>query len=88
MNQEFGRSAPPTTSARGDVQPMRSTPFEQRLDAAARLALVERGVVRPEFISELLTVRLPEHPGYYGEMVWILMMLSQWLDAKAPASRF
>ena len=23
--------------------------------------------------------RLPAHPGYYGEMVWILMMLEQWL---------
>ena len=27
---------------------------------------------------------LPEHPGYFGEMVWILMMLEQWLAAKAP----
>ena len=24
--------------------------------------------------------RLAEHPGYYGEMVWILMMLEQWLQ--------
>ena len=24
---------------------------------------------------------LPAHPGYYGEMVWILMMLEQWLQA-------
>ncbi len=28
--------------------------------------------------------RLREHPGYYGEMVWILMMLEQWWQAKAP----
>lgn len=44
--------------------------------------LGERGIVRPEFIEELLTLRLPEHPGYYGEQVWILMMLEQWLRAK------
>jgi asparagine synthase (glutamine-hydrolysing) len=30
---------------------------------------------------------LPEHPGYFGEMVWILMMLEQWLAAKAPSFR-
>lgn len=46
--------------------------------------LAERGVVRPDFIRTLLAERLPEHPGYYGEMVWILMMLEQWLAAKAP----
>ncbi len=31
--------------------------------------------------------RLAEHPGYYGEMVWILMMLEQWFMAKAPYFR-
>jgi asparagine synthase (glutamine-hydrolysing) len=47
-------------------------------------SLARRAVVRVEFIQTLLTQRLPEHPGYYGEMVWILMMLEQWLAAKAP----
>ena len=46
--------------------------------------LAKRGVVRTNFVQALLTQRLPEHPGYYGEMVWILMMLEQWLTAKAP----
>jgi asparagine synthase (glutamine-hydrolysing) len=40
--------------------------------------LGERGIVRPEFIDALLGRYLPEHPSYYGEMVWILMMLEQW----------
>jgi len=43
----------------------------------------QRGIVRSEFIDELLNQRLPEHPGYYGEMVWILMMLEQWLASPA-----
>jgi asparagine synthase (glutamine-hydrolysing) len=43
--------------------------------------------VRGDFIEPLLTKRLPEHPGYFGEMVWILMMLEQWLAAKAPNYR-
>ena len=46
-------------------------------------SLGARGIVRPEFINRLLHRHLPEHPGYYGEMVWILMMLEQWLRARA-----
>lgn len=47
-----------------------------------------RGVVRPEFVRQLLDELLPSHPGYYGEMVWILMMLEQWLRVHAPNWRF
>ncbi|MDB5894607.1 MAG: asparagine synthase [Rhodoferax sp.] len=47
-------------------------------------SLSRRGIVRPEFIRSLLDVRLAEHPGYFGEMVWILMMLEQWLQVHAP----
>jgi len=45
-------------------------------------ALAGRGFVRADFIQALLQRRLPEHPGYYGDMVWILMMLEQWLQAR------
>ncbi len=44
----------------------------------------QRGIVRPAFIQTLLKTLLPAHPGYYGEMVWILMMLEQWLRKHAP----
>ncbi len=40
------------------------------------------GVVRADFIDRLIREYLPQHPGYYGELVWILMMLSQWLQSK------
>ncbi len=46
--------------------------------------LAPRGIVRPDFLRTLLRERLPEHPGYYGEMVWILMMLEQWVRVHAP----
>ena len=49
--------------------------------------LARRGVVRADFTETLITKRLPEHPGYFGEMVWILMMLEQWLAAKASSFR-
>jgi len=49
-------------------------------------SLSSRGIVRPAFIDELVKTHLPAHPGYYGEMVWILMMLEQWMQAHG--SRF
>ena len=48
------------------------------------MSLRSRGIVRPDFITTLVDKRLPEHPGYYGEMVWILMMLEQWLRKARP----
>jgi asparagine synthase (glutamine-hydrolysing) len=46
-----------------------------------------RGVVRPAFVAALFDRHLQQHPGYYGEMLWILMMLEQWLRAHAPGYR-
>ena len=50
-------------------------------------SLAVRGVVRSDFIETLLTTHLPSHPGYFGEMVWILMMLEQWFQSHAPTYR-
>ena len=47
-------------------------------------AIGERGLVRREFINTLIDTHLPAHPAYYGEMLWILMMLEQWLRVHAP----
>jgi asparagine synthase (glutamine-hydrolysing) len=58
-----------------------------KLAADSLGSLSTRGLVQPAFIRELLDTRLAQHPGYYGEMVWILMMLEQWLQAKAPQWR-
>jgi len=49
-------------------------------------ALRKRGIVQPSFIDALLRDHLPAHPGYYGEMVWILMMLEHWLQAQGIES--
>ncbi|CAD5375217.1 Asparagine synthetase (glutamine-hydrolyzing) [Rubrivivax sp. A210] len=46
--------------------------------------LGERGIVRREFTSRLVDEFLPQHPGYYGEMVWIMMMLEQWFLHHRP----
>lgn len=63
------------------------TPALKALARDSLHALAKRGIVRRDFIDTLIEHRLPEHPGYFGEMVWILMMLEQWLAAKAPAYR-
>jgi asparagine synthase (glutamine-hydrolysing) len=43
------------------------------------------GIVRDAFLRSLLDVRIAEHPGYFGEIVWVLMMLSFWLRTRSSA---
>ena len=54
---------------------------EFAFDNLAQLRL--RGIVWPGFIDDLQGRLLLEHPAYHGTMVWILMMLEQWLSAHA-----
>ena len=56
----------------------------KRLAVDSLRSFAGRGIVRPDFVDTLLGTHLPAHPGYYGEMVWILMMLEQWLQRHAP----
>ncbi len=49
--------------------------------------LGERGIVRREFTETLVDDILPQHPGFYGEMVWILLMLEQWFRHHRPNFR-
>jgi asparagine synthase (glutamine-hydrolysing) len=51
------------------------------LNALARDNLTDlksRGIVRPDFIDELTGKHLAEHAGYYGAMIWVLIMLELW----------
>ena len=41
--------------------------------------LVDRNILRQDFVDALFNRYLYEHPGYYGEMIWISMILEQWL---------
>ena len=40
--------------------------------------LKSRRVIRPDFVDDLIEHYLPEHPQYYGSIVWLLLMLEQW----------
>jgi asparagine synthase (glutamine-hydrolysing) len=44
--------------------------------------LGDRAIVRHEFVDSLLNEHLPSHPGFYGEFVWIMTILEQWLRSK------
>ena len=54
----------------------------------ALLSLGKRRVIKAAFLDTLMRKHLPAHPGYYGEMVWILMMLELWLQTRAPKWQF
>jgi asparagine synthase (glutamine-hydrolysing) len=59
----------------GRHQPLHAL-AEEALDG-----LMGRGVIRPGFSVGLLRDRLPSAPAFFGELVWILMMLELWLRA-------
>lgn len=62
-------------------------PVLRKLAEESLYGLVARRIVREDFAHRLITEHLPEHPGYYGEMVWILIILEQWMQAQVPTFR-
>lgn len=55
-----------------------------KLATDSLLDLAARGLVRAEFVRALLKEHMPAYPGFYGELVWIMTMLEQWLKHHAP----
>lgn len=47
--------------------------------------LQRRGIVQAAFVDKLMREYLPAHPGYYGTMAWVLMMLELWFAKSTPA---
>jgi asparagine synthase (glutamine-hydrolysing) len=43
-------------------------------------ALKQRGIVRPTYIDWVQQCHRSEHASYYGVMLWLLVMLEQWLQ--------
>ncbi len=42
-----------------------------------------RQIVSPAFLDRLVRLHREEHALYYGEFIWVLMVLEQWLQARA-----
>jgi asparagine synthase (glutamine-hydrolysing) len=57
-------------------------PALQKLARESLETLIEQNILKREFVTELFKTHLPAFPGYYGEMVWISMMLGQWLSQR------
>lgn len=60
----------------------------RRLQELARdslSTLAQRGYFRPAFLTEVCRLHQEGHAAYYGELVWVLMMLEYWLRKHADA---
>jgi asparagine synthase (glutamine-hydrolysing) len=40
-----------------------------------------RGWVQPAYLDHMLSMQRGQHASYYGVMIWVVMMLEQWLQA-------
>lgn len=61
---------------------MREDRALQRLVALSMDSLKERRLVRADYIDSLMRRHREEHAAYYGEFLWVLMMLELWLDSR------
>ena len=57
----------------------------QAMKGSASHAIIRPPIGETWIVKQLLDKRLYEHPGYFGEMIWISMMLEQWLRGHATS---
>lgn len=62
---------------------MRTDPGLQALAHDSLQQLKRRHLIQPAYLDQLLARHRSGHASYYGVMIWILMMLEQWLQANA-----
>jgi asparagine synthase (glutamine-hydrolysing) len=64
-------------------------PFGEWLKSSERLTdrigtslekLKDRGIFRTEFIDELIQSHRSDHAAFYGNIIWVLVMLQNWLE--------
>jgi asparagine synthase (glutamine-hydrolysing) len=46
--------------------------------------LKQREILRGEYIDRLIALHRDDHAAYYGEFIWVLMMLELWLASHSP----
>jgi asparagine synthase (glutamine-hydrolysing) len=59
----------------------------RKLAEDALSSLSTRGFIRPEFLAEALRLHREGHATYYGELVWIFMLLELWFREHTPDAR-
>ena len=65
---------------------MKIHPGLRALAGDSLTSLRNRNIVRPEYIDRLLNQHQSDHAAYYGVMIWVLMMLEQWLQQRQGTS--
>ena len=50
---------------------------QESLDAFCR-----RGIMKPSYVSNLLSLHQSSHATYFGKMIWVIMILERWLAAR------
>lgn len=62
---------------------MRTDPGLRELAHESLRSLRRRRLVRADYVDELERQHREEHAPYFGEFIWVLMMLEQWLEERA-----
>lgn len=62
---------------------MRTNPLLRELAHDSLANLRRRRLVRADYVDELERRHREEHAPYFGEFIWVLMMLEQWLQQHA-----
>lgn len=65
---------------------MKSDGKLQKIASESLDSLKERKIINPDFVGDLLKLHAESHSGYYGTMVWVLMMLEQWFQHHAESA--
>lgn len=65
----------------------RTHPGLQRMSVECLESLGSRGYFRKEFLRDAQRMHAEGHAAYYGELVWILMVLELWLQRHMPNAR-
>ena len=61
---------------------MAEHPGLQQLASDNLARMKQRNYLRPGFIDEITRLHREQHAGYYGEFIWVLIMLELWLTAQ------
>lgn len=61
---------------------LKSSPGLIRLASETLASLATRDIFRPDFLAGIQARHRDGHPGYYGYVIWDLLMLEQWLAAR------
>ncbi|HNV55068.1 MAG TPA: asparagine synthase-related protein, partial [Pseudomonadales bacterium] len=60
---------------------MRDAPRLRELAYDALASLKKRTVLRSDYLDQVVQLHQHDHAAYYGESIWIYMMLELWLQA-------